>query len=261
MDPYETLGITPAYEGDLKALRNRLVKRYFEAGEAPDEERMKAINVAYELLSGPARRGRGRPAHDRDAHAARPRGRGSPTGRGWRRRRGGPVRLGGGAAPPGSGWMARARSPGGSSGRARCRSRSRVTDRDGRMAERSLVVHVEPAPLRLVTEALPNATIGVPTRRSSRSRVVSRRCAGRGSHRPACSSGDGLLFGTPLGPSAAPPVEVRVRDAARQTASVSLPLVVRPAAAAGDATEWTPERLAEEHHAQAVAAHARPVWT
>jgi hypothetical protein len=35
MDPYETLGITPAYEGDLRALRARLVKRYFEAGDTP----------------------------------------------------------------------------------------------------------------------------------------------------------------------------------------------------------------------------------
>ena len=56
MDPYEALGITPGFEGDLKALRNRLAKRHFEAGEAPDEERMKAINLAYERLSDPARR-------------------------------------------------------------------------------------------------------------------------------------------------------------------------------------------------------------
>ena len=56
VDAYEILGITPAYEGDLRALRNLLVKRYFEAGETPDEERMKAINLAYELLSDPARR-------------------------------------------------------------------------------------------------------------------------------------------------------------------------------------------------------------
>src|SRR5262245_9391206 len=55
MDPYEILGITPAYEGDLRALRNLLVKRYFEAGETPDEERMKAINLAYELLTDPSR--------------------------------------------------------------------------------------------------------------------------------------------------------------------------------------------------------------
>src|SRR4051794_7710161 len=56
MDPYEILGITPAYEGDLRARRNLLVKRYFEAGKTPDEERMKAINLAYERLSDPARR-------------------------------------------------------------------------------------------------------------------------------------------------------------------------------------------------------------
>ena len=36
-------------------MRNLLVKRYFEAGETPDEERMKAINLAYELLSDRAR--------------------------------------------------------------------------------------------------------------------------------------------------------------------------------------------------------------
>src|SRR3954451_25192372 len=63
MDPYEILGVTPAYEGDLRALRNALVRRYFEAGETPDEERMKAINVAYELLSGPGRR-RAAPARE-----------------------------------------------------------------------------------------------------------------------------------------------------------------------------------------------------
>src|SRR5262245_4560873 len=56
VDPYEILGITPAYEGDLRALRNRLVKRYFEAGETPDEERMKAINVSYDVLSDARRR-------------------------------------------------------------------------------------------------------------------------------------------------------------------------------------------------------------
>jgi hypothetical protein len=67
--------------------------------------------------------------------------------------------------------------------------------------------------------------------------------------------GDGVLFGTPLGPSAALSVDVRVRDAARQTVSASHRLVVRPAAAAGDATEWTPQRVADELHAQAVAAH------
>lgn len=50
MDPYEALGITPSYDGDLRALRNRLVKQYSEVGATPDEERMKAINLAYEAL-------------------------------------------------------------------------------------------------------------------------------------------------------------------------------------------------------------------
>src|SRR5205823_3059019 len=44
------------FEGDLRAVRNVLVKRYFEAGETPDEDRMKAINVAYEALREAARR-------------------------------------------------------------------------------------------------------------------------------------------------------------------------------------------------------------
>ncbi|MDA0178863.1 J domain-containing protein [Solirubrobacter phytolaccae] len=57
MDPYEALGIDPSFDGDLRALRNRLVKQYSEAGATPDEERMKAINVAYESL--------------RDGHVAR----------------------------------------------------------------------------------------------------------------------------------------------------------------------------------------------
>ncbi|RKQ91926.1 hypothetical protein C8N24_1764 [Solirubrobacter pauli] len=57
MDPYEALGIDPSFDGDLRALRNRLVKQYSEAGATPDEERMKAINVAYEAL--------------RDGHVAR----------------------------------------------------------------------------------------------------------------------------------------------------------------------------------------------
>src|SRR4051812_14561801 len=69
MDPYEILGISPDYEGDLRALRNLLVKRYFEAGETPDEERMKAIK---RRLPG-AQRSRATPraaaALDRDGHA------------------------------------------------------------------------------------------------------------------------------------------------------------------------------------------------
>jgi hypothetical protein len=50
VDPYEALGIDRTFDGDLRALRNRLVKQYSEAGTTPDEERMKAINVAYEVL-------------------------------------------------------------------------------------------------------------------------------------------------------------------------------------------------------------------
>lgn len=50
MDPHEALGITPSFDGDLRAVRNALVKRYSEAGTEPDEERMKAINTAYEAL-------------------------------------------------------------------------------------------------------------------------------------------------------------------------------------------------------------------
>jgi len=69
VDPYEALGIDPSFDGDLRALRNALVKQYSEAGATPDEERMKAINVAYETLrdghvarvSGPRVVFRGRP--------------------------------------------------------------------------------------------------------------------------------------------------------------------------------------------------------
>ena len=50
MDPYEALGIDPSFDGDLRVVRNRLVKQYSEAGATPDEERMKAINLAYERL-------------------------------------------------------------------------------------------------------------------------------------------------------------------------------------------------------------------
>jgi hypothetical protein len=80
-----------------------------------------------------------------------------------------------------------------------------------------------------------------------------------GEPRAGLSVGDGLLFGTPLGPSAVLSLDVRVRDASRQTVTVSYRLVVRPAAAAGDASEWTPERLAVEQHALAVAAHEADV--
>ena len=50
MDPYEALGIDPSFQGDLRVVRNRLVKQYSEVGATPDEERMKAINLAYETL-------------------------------------------------------------------------------------------------------------------------------------------------------------------------------------------------------------------
>ena len=76
MDHYEALGIDPSFDGDLRVVRNRLVKQYSEAGATPDEERMKAINLAYERL------------RDRPAPLARV------------VFRGGAVRLGSGAA----GW-------------------------------------------------------------------------------------------------------------------------------------------------------------
>jgi hypothetical protein len=118
-----------------------------------------------------------------------------------------------------------------------------------------LVLHVEPAPLRLEAGTLPNATVGVPyeARLQSEGGVAPLRWSGEP---PAgLRLGDGLLYGTPLGPSGSMSVELRVRDAARQAASASFRLVVRPAAAAGDPTEWTPERLADEQHARDVAAH------
>ena len=58
MDHYEALGIDPSFDGDLRVVRNRLVKQYSEAGATPDEERMKAINLAYERAAGPARAAR-----------------------------------------------------------------------------------------------------------------------------------------------------------------------------------------------------------
>ncbi|MBE2318581.1 J domain-containing protein [Solirubrobacter sp. CPCC 204708] len=58
MDPYEALGIDPSFDGDLRVVRNRLVKQYSEVGATPDEERMKAVNLAYAAL--------------RDRHVSRP---------------------------------------------------------------------------------------------------------------------------------------------------------------------------------------------
>ena len=257
MDPYEILGITPAYEGDLRALRNLLVKRYFEAGETPDEERMKAINLAYEQLSDPARR--------RAASAPEPLSiatRSLPAARAGEPYRAQLAAVGG-AAP--YTWEAvlpaglTLDASGAIGGRVE-RTGSfpftlRVADRDGRTAERVFVLHVEPAPLRVVTEALPNATIGVPYEAELRVEGGVAPLRWSGEPPAGLQLGDGLLYGTPLGPSAVLSLDLRVRDAARQTASASFTLVVRPAAAAGDATEWTPERLADEQHAQAVAEH------
>lgn len=261
MDPYEILGITPAYEGDLRAVRNLLVKRYFEAGETPDEERMKAINLAYELLSDPARRrAASAPEPLSIATGALPHAR---VGEPYRAR----LAVVGGAAP--YAWegvlpAGLALDACGTIGGRVERTGSfpftlRVADRDGRMAQRVLVLHVEPAPLRVVAGALPNATIGVPY--EAQLRVEGGVAPLRWSGEPPAGLqlGDGLLFGTPLAPSAVLSVDVRVRDAARQTVSASLRLVVRPAAAAGDATEWTPERLADEQHARAAAAHEADV--
>ena len=257
MDPYEVMGITPAYEGDLRALRNLLVKRYFEAGETPDEERMKAVNLAYELLSDPARR-RAASAPERLSIA---------TGALPAARAGEPYRAQlaatGGAAP--YAWEAvlpaglELDASGAIAGQAE-RTGSfpftlTVADRDGRTAERVFVLHVEPAPLRVPAEALPNATIGEPYEAELRVEGGVAPLRWSGTPPAGLQLGDGLLFGTPLGPSAVVSLDLRVRDAARQTATASLPLVVRPAAAAGDESEWTPERLAGELHAQAVAAH------
>ena len=261
MDPYEILGITPAYEGDLRAVRNLLVKRYFEAGETPDEERMKAINLAYELLSDPARRrAASAPEQLSIATSALPAARaGEPY---WAQ-----LAAVGGAAP----YVWEAVLPAGltldASGAIGGRVERTgsfpftltVADHDGRTAERVFVLHVGPAPLRVVAEALPNATIGVPYEAELRVEGGVAPLHWSGKPPAGLQLGDGLLFGTPLGPSAVLPLDLRVRDAARQTASASFMLVVRPAAAAGDATEWTPERLADEQHAQAVAAHEADV--
>jgi hypothetical protein len=257
MNPYEVLGISPAYAGDLRAVRNLLVKRYFEAGEAPDEERMKAINLAYALLSDPARR------HVAAAPEALTIASGAlPAARAGERYRA-PLAVVGGAGP--YAWEAvlptgLALAADGVIGGRVERTGSfpltvTVTDRDGRTAQRVLVLHVGPATLRMVTARLPNATIGVPY--EAPLDVVGGVAPVRWSGEPPAGLllGDGLLFGTPVGPSAVLSVDVRVRDAARQTVSASWPLVVRPAAAAGDATQWTPERLADEQHAAAVAAH------
>jgi hypothetical protein len=257
MDPYAILGITPDYQGDLRAVRNRLAKRYFEAGETPDEERMKAVNAAYEMLRDGGRR---RPARSSEplwiATGALPHAR---MGEPYRAR----LVVTGGAAP--YAWQARlptglALDASGMIGGRVARTGSfpltlGVADRDGRTAQRVVVLHVDPAPLRLPVEALPNATVGVPYEAQLQVEGGVGPLRWSGAPPAGLQLGDGLLFGTPLGPSAVVSVDVRVRDAARQTAFASFPLVLRPAAAAGDTTHWTPERLADEQHAQAEAAH------
>src|SRR3954465_5207283 len=202
MDPYEILGITPAYTGDLRALRNLLVKRHFEAGEIPDEERMKAINVAYELLTGPARR--------RPATAAGPlwvATRALPAARAGESYRA-PLAVLGGAAP--YAWAA-ALPAGltldtygtieGGGGRAGSFPFTlTVEDRDGRTAERVVVLHVEPAPLRVLSDALPNATIGEPYEAELRVEGGVAPLRWSGELPAGLQLGAGLLFGTPLGP-------------------------------------------------------------
>ena len=189
MDAYEILGITPAYEGDLRALRNRLAKRYFEAGETPDEERMKAINVAYELLSGPARR--------RAATACAPLSiatRALPAARAGEPYRARLAAVGGAAPYAWDGVLPAGLALDGSGAISGRLGRTgsfpftlTVADRDGRTAQRILVLHVEPAPLRVLTEALPNATIGVPyeAQLSVEGGVAPLRWSG--SHPPGCN--------------------------------------------------------------------------
>src|SRR4051794_28746035 len=151
MDPYEILGITPAYQGDLRARRNVLIKRFFEAGETPDEERMKAINLAYEVLSTQPRRGATSPPAPLAivTSVLAPARAGEPYLA--------PLTVVGGAAP----YTWQVVLPTGlaldTSGALRGRIERTgsfpltltVTDRDGRTAVRVVVLHVEPAPLRL----------------------------------------------------------------------------------------------------------------
>jgi hypothetical protein len=231
MDPYDVLGITPAYEGDLRALRNRLVKRYFEAGETPDEERMKAINVAYELLSNGHERPTAAPVRPLSiTTSALP---AATAGEPYRAQ----LAVDGGVPPytwEGALPAALTLSASGTIGGRLARTGSfpftlGVADREGRTAQRVFVLHVAPPPLRVITRSLPDATVGVAYH--AQLQVEGGVPPLRWSADPPAGLelGDGLLFGTPLGPGAAVPVEVRVHDAARQTLSASFPLVVREA--------------------------------
>ena len=154
----------PGVQGDLRELRNLLVKRYFEAGETPDEERMKAINLAYELLSDPARHGvASAPGPFSIATSALPAARaGEPYGA--------QLAAVGGVGPyaweavlPAGLWLESSGAIDGRVERTGCFPLTlTVADRDGRTAQRVFVLHVESAPLRVLTDALPNATIGEP---------------------------------------------------------------------------------------------------
>ena len=221
---------------------------------------MKAVNLAYELLSDPERRAAIASAPVSIVTSELPVAR---AGESYRA----PLAVKGGAAP--YTWEAvlpaglELDAAGTLTGRPE-RTGSfpftlKLADRDGRTAERVFVLHVKPAPLRVVTQALPNATIGVPY--EAELRVEGGVAPLRWSGEPGAglTLGDGVLFGTPLGPSAVLSLDVRVRDAARQTVTAAYRLVVRPAAAADDASEWSPERLADEQHALSVSAHEADV--
>ncbi len=221
MDPYETLGITPAFSGDLRAVRNQLVKRYFEAGEAPDEERMKAINLAYALLSGSGPAGALEIATSSLASA----------------------RLGelyaedlasSGGVPPYA-WSGDL--PAGLTLRdgtlTGCPERTgsfpltlTVHDRDGHSAERVFVLHVEPKPLQVLTRALPEATIRVPYEAELELEGGVGPYRWSGQPPAGLQLGDSVLFGTPLGPVGTQTLQLRVRDSARQSAEATLTLFV-----------------------------------
>ena len=121
---------------------------------------MKAINLAYELLSDRARGAR-RAALDRARGARARAGRPAVSGTAGGDRRGAPYRWE--ASPPPGLTL----DPAGTIEGRPAKTGSfpftlKVTDRDGRTAQRVFVLHVEPAPLRLAGDTLPNATIGVP---------------------------------------------------------------------------------------------------
>ena len=65
------------------------------------------------------------------------------------------------------------------------------------------MVHVEPPPLRVVTKTLPNARIGVPYEAELRVNGGVAPLRWSGEPPAGLQFGDGLLYGTPHGPSAA----------------------------------------------------------